>query len=238
MTPQLTEACLLDIWESGQGQSSRARALMLAAAAEAGPVTDLTLAGLHALLLDLRESSFGAALPCTTDCPGCAAQLDATVTTDELRPPRHRTVPGARPATGSLRAEGYEVRYRPLTAGDLLAVDPAAPDARRALLTRCLLAVEPATDTLPDAVLEAVAGHLADLDPGADTTVPLTCPDCGHTWSAALDIAEHHWAEIERYARRLLHEVAVLARAYGWTESEVLAVSPARRRFYLETAAR
>ncbi|WP_406208278.1 hypothetical protein OH807_36520 [Kitasatospora sp. NBC_01560] len=247
MTPELTEAGLLDTWETGQRQGARARALLLAAAG-AGPVADLTLpdstppdltlAGLHALLLDLRVSAFGATFPCTTDCPGCGEQLDVTVEADELRPPAHRAVPGARPATGSLSAAGHEVRYRPLTVRDLLDVDPAAPDARRALLTRCLLAVEPATETVPDAVLDAVAGQLADLDPGADTAVALTCPHCGRTWTAALDIAEHLWAEVERYARRLLHDVATLARAYGWTESEVLAVSPARRRIYLETAVR
>ena len=39
---------------------------------------------------------------------------------------------------------------------------------------------------------------------------------------------------MEGRAKRLLMDVHLLARAYGWSEAEVLALSPARRRFYLE----
>ena len=35
------------------------------------------------------------------------------------------------------------------------------------------------------------------------------------------------WSELEACARRLLHDVDVLARAYGWTETEVLALGAA-----------
>jgi hypothetical protein len=37
-------------------------------------------------------------------------------------------------------------------------------------------------------------------------------------------------------ARALLAEVHSLARAYGWTEPEILALSPQRRAAYLEMA--
>ena len=36
---------------------------------------------------------------------------------------------------------------------------------------------------------------------------------------------------------RILREVHTLAAAYGWSEAEILALSPARRRVYLELAA-
>ncbi|RFC71010.1 hypothetical protein [Streptomyces sp. AcE210] len=239
MRPELTEAQLLSVWETGDGQAPPARALLLAAAAAAPgeAVADLTLADLNALLLDLREGSFGAALPCAADCPNCDEPLEVSVTTDELRAPGRRNVPGPRRDPATLLAEGYEVTYRALTGGDLLSVDPASPEARRTLLSRCVVDTTPAADDLPEGVLETVAQRLADLDPGADTVVPLTCPYCRHAWTAALDVADYLWAEVEGYARRLLHEVHTLASVYGWSESEVLAVSPARRRFYLAATA-
>ena len=40
--------------------------------------------------------------------------------------------------------------------------------------------------------------------------------------------------EVQARARRLLREVDVLARAYGWTEADVLALSEQRRTAYLE----
>ncbi|MFH8736166.1 hypothetical protein [Streptomyces sp. NPDC017964] len=239
MRPELTETQLLGMWEAGDGQAPPARALLLAAAAApAGEaVADLTLADLNALLLDLREGSFGAALPCAADCPNCDEPLEISVTTDELRAPGRRNVPGPRHDLATLLAEGYEVTYRALTGRDLLAVDPASPAARRTLLSRCVVGTDPAADVLPEGVLETLAQRLAGLDPGADTVLPLTCPYCRHTWTAAFDVADYLWAEVEGYARRLLHEVHALARVYGWSESDVLAVSPARRRFYLEATA-
>lgn len=239
MGPELTEAQLLGLWETGAGHAPPARALLLAetGAPPGEEVADLTLAELNALLLDLREGSFGAALPCAADCPNCDEPLEVTVTTDELRAPGRQNMPGPSRDPATLRAEGYEVKYRPLTGRDLLAVDPASPEARRVLLSRCVLDSDPGVDPLPETVLERIAQRLADLDPGADTVLPLACPYCRHAWAAALDVADYLWAEVEGYARRLLHEVHTLARVYGWSESEVLAVSPARRRFYLEVTA-
>jgi hypothetical protein len=41
------------------------------------------------------------------------------------------------------------------------------------------------------------------------------------------------WAELEAQAHRLLHEIDVLARAYGWSEPEVLALGERRRAAYV-----
>jgi hypothetical protein len=42
------------------------------------------------------------------------------------------------------------------------------------------------------------------------------------------------WNEIEAWACRVLHDVHTLAGAYGWSEREVLRLSPTRRQMYLE----
>ena len=54
-------------------------------------------------------------------------------------------------------------------------------------------------------------------------------PGSRRTWTSVAFV----WAEVDAAAQRLLHEVDVLARAYGWTEPEVLALSEARRAAYL-----
>ena len=79
----------------------------------------------------------------------------------------------------------------------------------------------------------------AELDRRAGVSasaVTLACPDCGHGWDMELDIAAFTWREIELLAGSLLRHVDVLARRYGWSEQEILRLSPARRRFYLELA--
>ena len=41
------------------------------------------------------------------------------------------------------------------------------------------------------------------------------------------------WAELDAWARRLLLDVHTLARAYGWSERDILQLTETRRQFYL-----
>ncbi|MEU9852391.1 hypothetical protein [Streptomyces sp. NPDC047974] len=243
MPRRLTEANVLDVWEGGCDSAPAARALLIASKAMPSPggqdVADLPLSAVNSLLLELRCGAFGDAFPCTTDCPACGDSLDVTVAADELRPAATGGRTGeavAAPATATLTTGGFTLSYRALTGRDLRSVDPTAPGARRTLVRRCVLSVSPPVDDLPDDVLDALAPRLAELDPGADTVLTLDCPQCEHRWEAALDIADHVWSDVSGYARGILHDVHALARAYGWSEADVLSVSPARRQFYLEVS--
>ncbi|MFE2448954.1 T4 family baseplate hub assembly chaperone [Streptomyces melanosporofaciens] len=123
----------------------------------------------------------------------------------------------------------------------------AADRARRALLARCLVSVHRAgqpvpADRLPVAELpEPVQRKLAEAaehaDPAADVTLNVACPECGEATRAELDIASYLWAELDHWARDLLLDVHLLATAYGWSEPQILALSPLRRRYYLELCA-
>ncbi len=48
------------------------------------------------------------------------------------------------------------------------------------------------------------------------------------------DVTGYFQTEIERSAHRLMHEVAEIASVYHWSERDILAMAPARRRFYLQ----
>jgi hypothetical protein len=79
-----------------------------------------------------------------------------------------------------------------------------------------------------------MADRFATSDPQADVQIQLLCPACSSTWEQDFDISSFLWAEIDTWARRLLADVHVLARAYGWDEDQILALSPLRRHAYLE----
>ena len=76
--------------------------------------------------------------------------------------------------------------------------------------------------------------HGLHVDPQANVQMNLSCVRCGKHWQAVFDIESFLWSEINRWAERLLLEVHQLARAYGWREADILAMSPHRRRFYLD----
>jgi hypothetical protein len=115
------------------------------------------------------------------------------------------------------------------------------PDPAAVLLRRCLLSVDDHgaaldADRLPHEVVTAVADRMAEADPQADTELRLRCEVCEHGWSALFDIPSFLWTELDAWARRALYDVHTLARAYGWTESDILRLSPRRRQHYLELA--
>ena len=133
-----------------------------------------------------------------------------------------------RDGTGPVAGVSGGVRWRAPTPADLLAA-AGEPDPLAALHDRCLDG-----DGQRSADLEAL---LAQADPLAETLLDVRCPACGETFAADLDIGAFVWQEIEAAARRLLLQIDTLARAYGWTEADVLALPPVRREAYLRMAA-
>ncbi len=107
-------------------------------------------------------------------------------------------------------------------------------DPEAFLSRRCLIAPEGA-EVSADALREAEA-KLSEADPLALVVIGLTCPACGADWQETLDVAGYVAHEIGQQAETLLYDIHRLARAYGWTEADVLALSPWRRQQYLAWA--
>ena len=91
--------------------------------------------------------------------------------------------------------------------------------------------------SIPDAAVAAISLHLAQADPLAEVLVGLKCLECQHAAQIVLAIEQFLWTKIVWLAKRLLREVDVLARVYGWSEREILSLSAVRRDRYLEMAA-
>jgi hypothetical protein len=235
----LSQAELLRSWEACAGAPEVVRAVTLAAAAagcgveEAG---ELPLGARDALLIALRAACFPGDLECLARCPGCGEELEVAVPLSDLR---REPAPDTE---AELTVGPVRIRFRALTSRDVLAVvrgDGRFGAARRRLVARCVVAVDGGAaegDALSDEAVAAVAAALPGLDPQADIRLDLTCAVCGHGWAAPFDVPAHVWAEVEACARGLLSDVHSLARAYGWREQDILALSPARRRFYLEAS--
>jgi hypothetical protein len=199
-------------------------------------LADLTVGQRDGLLLRLRASTFGPQLVAVTPCAACGARIELTFqTADLLRQPAAAAMEEV-----CLDFDGYELRLRPPSTRDVMAVlaeDPKA--ARLRLLERCVPSAhyrgsQVTAGQLPERVVEAVEQALAEADPHSEIHLAVGCPACGSKRTAAFDVVSFFWAEIEAWAGRILREVHTLALAYGWAENEILALSPLRRRCYLD----
>lgn len=238
----LTVPELLSVWERGLGACPFERALALLSAASpessAASVTRVSIGCRDARLLRLREWAFGSELLIVAACPRCHGSIETTLAVADLRTPAE-TTDGAE--SSSLTMGDYRILFRAPNSEDLRAcvgLDLAA--SRRTLLARSVLDARRGGETisageLPGAVIESLIKRIAEID-RAEIGIALICPDCQYRWNELFDIVSFFWTEIDAWARRLLREVHVLASAYGWSERDILSLSPTRRQIYLALA--
>lgn len=243
----LAAAEVLAVWERAAAEPATTRpAALLDAAGSAGSVgaadlsatdlgtSELPLGARDAALLRLYAATFGDHLDALAACPSCGTAVELSLSCAEL-------LGGC---TGGAPVQplkyGYVVDWRLPTTADLAAASTArsAAEAGALLLRRCVLAAAldgapVSADELPDDVREAVGAAMAAADPLAEIALDLGCPHCRYVWSSRLDVAEFVWQRLDAAAQHLFREVHELARGYGWTEPQILALSPARRATYL-----
>lgn len=233
---------ILEVWEHGLSQTPLERSLTLLAAAcpESDPesIAAWPIGRRDDHLMQLREWIFGPRLANTARCPQCAERVEWESRISDFRRP------GAAENTPSddldWSGAGYDVRFHLPTSMDVAAaLQASGQDALQGLLRRCIVSARKggrscAVSGLPEAVLADLARRMETLDPQADIRIDLTCPQCSHRWSAQFDITGYLWAEIHHWAQQTLNAVHRLAGAYGWSERDILELSPARRQLYLE----
>lgn len=239
--PLTADAQLLDVWESGLVQHPVDRALTLLLAAEPGEtrpgLAALPLSQLDGRLLRAYRQAIGPRLACRATCPACGEELEFGLETAGLESQGADRLP----PTFTFARDGYTVEFRLPNSLDLAASAACTEEAeaRRTLLARCILrarqdAAEVDPGDLPDGLVLALEERIGEFDPQAEWLLDLVCAACGHAWQERLDIAGFIWAQVHARARRVLLEVHSLASAYGWSEGEILAMSPARRQAYRE----
>ncbi|HEU4778496.1 MAG TPA: hypothetical protein VFS58_01305 [Steroidobacteraceae bacterium] len=232
-------ATLLHAWERGAAQGPGIRGLLLLAVAQPGATAEeLAATGIgrrDAVLLDLRELLFGRNLECVAHCAHCGEHIELVFPTDGIRADQSGG------ETFEAEAGGYRAAFRLPNCGDVLALagEQDAAAAERTLLHRCLIAltspegldspIEP-----PAELVVAIDTRMGELDSQAQVVLDITCAMCTRAARATFDIATHLWSEVETWARTQLSDIHAIASTYGWSEPQILALSPARRRAYLE----
>lgn len=172
---------------------------------------------------------FGPIHDLVADCPGCGVRLETTL---DLTPLRSTTpLPTAPEATEpALAGQEAAPTLRVPTSRDLL-LAAAHQDPREWLVRRCIGAGDSGAGDVSQ-----LEGRLDQLLGPAALTASLTCPECGHVCSPDLDVVALLVERVEAVTQGWTAQVAVLARAFGWSEADVAAVPSSRRGFYLAHA--
>jgi hypothetical protein len=219
---------VLQIWERGRREHPVDRALTMLSVLTAHPrreLAELPLDQRDRMLLRCRNALFGPSLAAVATCGSCGCVVDVSVHSQDEAPAQGEF---------AVRVLGAEVIARMPNSLDLAAIAmcPDVASARRQLL-RLVIGTEDEPGPDAAAAIEAELDRRAGL---SGAVIALSCPDCAAQWTVELDIAAFFWSEVEILSGRLLRDVDALARRYGWSERDILALSTDRRRFYLELA--
>lgn len=233
-------SALLTLWEVGADPL----ALLAASTGDTPEAIALMPVGRRdAALIDLHTAMFGTAIAATINCPTCDAVAEVALDAAEI------LAEPAGQADVEVSLADWTVKARAANSRDMASLGELSPDddaaaignrARRlalALVTDCRRAGQlQSPETLPDAVIDALGEALAAADPLATIDLAINCPACGAAIVAIHDPATHLARAVDSGARRVISDVALLARSFGWSEADILAMGPQRRAAYLELA--
>ena len=226
----MTQAEVLKLWEAGRSLGALDRAVLVASVAspDKRSAADWPLGARNRSLAQLHCDAFGGILRGYTACRQCGEHLEF-----EFDGHTVATTP-AIPSVSQLVPVGKWL-FRLPTSRDLsiAAEETGEQAAAERLLVSCYSGTEPVTNWTDEDV-NIIGQRLSEADPLAEILLHFDCPSCPASFDESLDLGGFVWAEIESHAKRIFQDVHVLALAYGWSETEILALSPARRRAYAE----
>jgi hypothetical protein len=237
-------AALLASWEAGATAPELARgAAVLQALGICADESalDMPLGRVGSLAARCLADGFGDRVGGVLTCPLCHQTLEVEVFLSALMAaagPSDEAAIAGDGASVDIAVAGRRLSVRSPTTRDLLAAAGRA-DAREVILGRCVASTGPEHQpgtTLSTEEREQVDVALERLAEPALPVVRATCPDCGSAASGVLDPAAMLWEQVSRAAPTVLRDIATLAAAFGWPESVIVALSPARRAAYLELA--
>ncbi len=229
----LGNADFIKLWENGYRLHPLDKALLaiLSAFPEAvnENVADWPLGRRNQALAQFHTAHFGSQLLGWTVCDQCGKKLEFAIDGRELLT---RLDDGDKqPITVK------DCRFRVPTSRDLarIAGEGNLQAATLRLLENCRIAGNiPETWSTED--MAELGEKMAVADPLAEIALGIDCPTCSAKSDEVLDLPSFIWAEMEARAKRLLLEVHTLAKAYGWAESAILALSDTRRAIYMDMA--
>lgn len=191
---------------------------------------DLPVGTRDRLIMAVRTRLVAAPLRSEPECTDCGARFELTLKPEDLGlgPDAGQTDPGARAAL----IEGKELMLRPVRLSDLIAVETIADIPQAAQL----LAKRVCDSELSGFPVEALEGVLEELDPAADIWLNTQCPECGAEHSLAFDPVHYTAQELRQSAQQILRDVVDIARAFHWSEHDILALPYSRRAYYVAEA--
>jgi hypothetical protein len=221
MTGGFICAPLLDLMAQGESLSLLERAVLLynTACPDTDPAVawDVPVGDRDRAIWQAWRQDQGAILEAISACPKCGEAVEFAL-------PDDFTPPAAKRTQAMLNVDGRDFTLRFPTSRDLYAAQQGAFKPGDLIVD---------DDGTPELTEEAIEAALEAGDPGLDMVITHTCPACAAVWGQSFDVIRFVWQDCVQRAEKLLRDIDVIARAYTWSETEILTLSEDRRGRYV-----
>lgn len=205
-----------------------------------GQLLQLTAGDRERLVLAVCARLLGPEADLVVSCPACRDLCEVPI--------RFADIIAVRPSTSDDRClltagdGNWTARICPPTGHGLEAVSRGGAGAERQLLETCLRELHDpagrgvARESLPEECEAQLADAVAALDPLAECRIGVDCPHCAARFDTLLDGFTLLRTALGD-ANSLYGDIYRMARAYHWSEADILALPLRRRRHYMAIAA-
>jgi hypothetical protein len=242
MLQTLSPNDILNIWEQGFSRHPIDRALTIILYSYPDitfeEITKFNILKRDICLLDIYKKNFGSLLRCFSTCPSCKENLEFEIASEDILSKQNEI---KEKYLINFTVNDININLRLPNSLDLasVALYENAVMSRNELIKRCVTEARNenkafSRSEITQEIIDAVSEYMDGYEHNGEIDFELKCNACGHEWQMPFDILVFLWKEISSHAKRLLYEIHAIASAYGWREEDILSMSPARRRFYLE----
>jgi hypothetical protein len=213
----------------------------------------LLVADRRYLLLRLRQLTFGDQVHASLVCPwpDCGEWVSISLSVGSVpvkespeRAPAYEMLLSEVAAPAS-PAASREIGFRLPNGADQEEVSPWLARneavALTLLLARCIQRIGASTSPREEQVRALsplaraeIEARMGDLAPQVEHTMEVSCAECGQRFRAPFDVQRLFFGELRTDSDLLYREVHYLAYHYHWSEGEILAMTRAKRRRYIE----
>lgn len=183
------------------------------------------------VIAELYRQCFGERVSSVVRCTSCEGSFEMDFSLPALLEEADRQRPATREVLGPDEHGFYRTpggrRFRLATTGDERALLGVPPERTAELLaSRCL--PDGGAAALDDQTQVAIEA----LDPVLSLELPASCAECGAAQNIDFDLPRFFLASLFRERPLLVREIHWIAKVYGWSHQEILALPRTVRRAY------
>ncbi|TXE07844.1 hypothetical protein ES711_10455 [Gelidibacter salicanalis] len=230
----MTANSILNVWDHCVGKNQTFKGVALASlalnATDHSNIVDWSIEKRDIALFHVRKKLFGNQFDNISHCPKCNQMVEWDFNFEQVGIPSLYDIPDNIEILIDSHDDILMIR---LPNSDDLFTNDASQIIRNCMINLKDLQSQTFHQNIPDDIINQINDKFDTICQASNITYHLNCVECSHEWQVNFDIVAYLWKEIDHWAKSLLDEIYVLAKTFGWSESDIINMSENRRNHYL-----